>query len=84
MRGDRADHVEAREGGGSVEADQIHRDKLWSAADGHVLIVVGEVVRSARGFIVADGGGSTGVSIVTDAREEDFTENTAVRLRLER
>ena len=31
VSGDRIDHVEAGEGGGSVKADQIPRDKLWRA-----------------------------------------------------
>ena len=29
ISGDRIDHVEAREGGGSVKADQVLRSKLW-------------------------------------------------------
>ena len=69
------------EGGGYVEADQIHRDKLWSAAEGHALIVVDDMVSNIRGFTVADGGGSTAVSIVTNVRESEFTETAAVRLR---
>ena len=31
VSGDRIDHVDAREGGGSVEADQVPRGKLWIA-----------------------------------------------------
>ena len=31
VSGDRIDHVEVREGGGSVKADQVYRGKLWSA-----------------------------------------------------
>ena len=29
VSGDRTDHVEAREGGGSVKSDQVPRGKLW-------------------------------------------------------
>ena len=29
VSGDRIDHVEAREGGGSVKSDQVPRGKLW-------------------------------------------------------
>ena len=31
VSGDRIDHVEARQGGGSVKADQVPRGKLWRA-----------------------------------------------------
>ena len=31
VSGDRIDHAEAREGGGSVKAYQVLRDKLWNA-----------------------------------------------------
>ena len=41
-------------------------------------------ISNVRGLTVADVGGSTAVSIVTDVREGEFTENTAARLRRER
>ena len=74
----------AREGGRSVEADQVHRDKLWSAAEGHTLTVVDEVVSDVRGLTIADLGGNTAMSIVTDVREGEFTKSPVVRLRRER
>ena len=41
-------HVVAHEGGGSVEADQVYRDKLWGAAEEHALTVIDKVVRNVE------------------------------------
>ena len=59
---DHIDHAETGEGGAFIVADQVHRDKLWSADEGHALAVVNEMVCNARGFTVADVGNSTTVS----------------------
>ena len=48
VSGDHIDHLVVREGGKSVEADQVHQDKLQSVAMGHALTVVDKVVRSVR------------------------------------
>ena len=48
VSGDHIDHFVVREGGKSVEADQVHQDKLQSVAVGHALTVVDKVVRSVR------------------------------------
>ena len=69
VSGDHIDHVEAGEGGAFIEADQVHRDKLWSADEGHALAVVNEMVCDARGFTVTDVGNSPTVSIDTHVRE---------------
>ena len=74
ISGDHIDYVEAYEGGRSVEANQVYRNKQWSAAEGHALIVVEELRR----------GGSTAVRVVTYVREGEFSENAAVRLTRER
>ena len=37
---DHIDLIEDRRGVASVEAGQVHWDKMWSAAEGHALTVV--------------------------------------------
>ena len=83
VSGDHIDHVVAREGEGSVEADQIHRDKLWRVTDIDALTVVDKVVSYVRGLIVMEVGNSTVVSIAEDVQESEFTENETVRARRE-
>ena len=56
----------AREEGGSVEAGQLQRYKLWDVAEGDALTVKDKVVSKVRGLIPADIGGSAAVSVVTD------------------
>ena len=46
--------------------DQVHWDKLGSAAEGHASTVIDEVVKNVRGLTVVDVGGITAVSIVAD------------------
>ena len=53
----------------SVEAGQVHWDKLWSAADTHTLTFVDEMLSNGRGFTVEDVGGSPNVNIVTHVPE---------------
>ena len=64
--GNHIDHVVAREGGESLEVDQVHRDTLWGEAKGHTLTVVDKVVGNVRGLTVMDVGGSPAASIVAD------------------
>ena len=63
LNGDHIDHKVAREDGGSVEADQVHRNRMWSVAEGHALTVVDEVVSNIRGLTVVDVGSSAAVSV---------------------
>ena len=44
MNGDYIDHVVARDGGGSVEANQVLQDKLWSVVWGHASTVADEML----------------------------------------
>ena len=67
--GGHIDHKEAREGVASIEAGQVHWEKLCDATEGHALAVVEKMLSNARGFTVEDVGGSPNVNIVTHVPE---------------
>lgn len=68
-------------GGRSVEANQVHRNKLRDVVEGNAWVVVDEALNSIRDLTVADIGGDAVVSVHANVRDDDFTEDAVIWLR---
>ena len=62
-------HIVAGECGGSVKADQVHRDQLWGEVKGHAWAVVYKVIGSVRGLTAVDIRGSAVASVIESVRK---------------
>ena len=78
MSGNHIDYVVAGEGGGSVKAYQVHRNKLRGAIKGQIWTVVYKGINNVWGPTVADISVSTVASVVIDVRKGEFTVKAAI------
>ena len=71
-------HIVAGKCGGSVKANQGHRDQLWCNVERHPWPIVHKVVGSVRCLATVNIPGSAVISVAKSVRKGEFAETTAV------